>query len=89
MGWVAGVDGFKSEWCLVLLHLSSGELRARIVSTFSLLLDLPEHPSVLCVDIPIGLPDFTPIGGRSCEKEFDACSVEGRQLFFRPWGVRA
>ncbi|MEA3145348.1 MAG: hypothetical protein QOI53_775 [Verrucomicrobiota bacterium] len=77
MGWVAGVDGFKSEWCLVLLHLSSGELRARIVPTFSLLLNLPEDPSILCVDIPIGLPDFTPIGGRSCEKQ--ARRVLGRR----------
>ena len=69
MDWVAGVDGFKSEWCLVLWHLGSGELRSRIVPSFSLLLALPERPSVLCVDIPIGLPDFTPKGGRSCEKE--------------------
>ena len=69
MDWVAGVDGYKSEWYLVLLHLGSGELRSRIVPSFSLLLDLPERPSVLCVDIPIGLPQFTPRGGRSCEKE--------------------
>jgi predicted RNase H-like nuclease len=69
MDWVAGVDGYKSEWCLVLLHLGSGELRSRIVPSFSLLLDLPERPSVLCVDIPIGLPQFTPRGDRSCEKE--------------------
>jgi len=77
MDWVAGVDGFKSEWCLVLWHLGSGELRSRIVPSFSLLLDLPERPSVLCVDIPIGLPDFTPTGGRSCEKE--ARRVLGRR----------
>jgi predicted RNase H-like nuclease len=77
LDWVAGVDGFKSKWCLVLLHLGSGELRARIVPTFSSLLELAERPTVLCVDIPIGLPEFTPIGGRTCEKL--ARSVLGRK----------
>jgi predicted RNase H-like nuclease len=75
--WVAGVDGFKSKWCLILLHLGSGELRARIVPTFASLLELPECPRVICVDIPIGLPEFTPTGGRACEKQ--ARSVLGRK----------
>ncbi len=77
MSWVAGADGFKSEWCLVLLNLGTGELRARIVPTFSALLEIAERPSVVCVDIPIGLPDFTPPGGRSCERE--ARRVLGRK----------
>jgi predicted RNase H-like nuclease len=69
MGWVAGVDGFKSKWCVVLSNLDTGELKARIVPTFAGLLTLPEEPSTVCVDIPIGLPDHTPTGGRSCERE--------------------
>ena len=75
--WVAGIDGFKSEWCLVLQHLGNGELRPRIVPTFSSLMAIPEPPTVICVDIPIGLPEFTPIGGRSCEKQ--ARRVLGRK----------
>jgi predicted RNase H-like nuclease len=69
MSWVAGVDGFKDQWCLVLLHLVTGELCARIVPTFSDLLEIPERPLVLAVDIPIGLPEFTLPGGRACERE--------------------
>lgn len=69
MDWVAGVDGFKAQWCLVLQNLRTGELRARIVPAFSDLLEIPERPTVVCVDIPIGLPEFTRPGGRSCESE--------------------
>lgn len=69
MDWVAGVDGFKSQWCVVLLSLRTEELRARIVPTFSGLLEIPERPSIVCVDIPIGLPEVTRRGGRSCESE--------------------
>ena len=69
MGWVAGVDGFKSEWCVVLLNLATGELRARIVATFAELLVITEGPLTVCVDIPIGLLDHAPAGGRTCERE--------------------
>jgi predicted RNase H-like nuclease len=69
MDWVAGVDGFKSQWCVVLLNRSTEEHCARIVPTFSDLLEIPERPSIVCVDIPIGLPEVTLPGGRSCERE--------------------
>src|SRR3954452_8609244 len=69
MVWVAGVDGFKSEWCLVLRNVDTGELRARALPTVAAVLESPERPSVLCIDIPIGLPEFPPPGGRACERE--------------------
>ena len=69
MHWVAGVDGFKSRWCVVLLDLDTGELRARLVPAFAGLLDLAERPSIVAVDIPIGLPEVTPPGGRTCDRE--------------------
>jgi len=68
MTWVAGVDGFKSQWCVVLQNLDTGELLARIVPTFAGLLDIPEKPTVVAIDIPIGLPEFMVPGGRACEK---------------------
>ncbi|HEX2135534.1 MAG TPA: DUF429 domain-containing protein [Microvirga sp.] len=77
MSWVAGVDGFRSQWCVVLWHLGTGELRARIVPAFSGLLELPEHPSTVGVDIPIGLPEVSPPGGRACDRE--ARRVLGRR----------
>ena len=88
MGWVAGADGCKSQWCFVLLNIGTGELRARVVPTFSGLLEAPERPSVVCVDIPIGLPDFTPQGGRSCEREKREGSLAADRLrFSQLWGV--
>lgn len=76
-GWVAGADGFKSRWCVVLLNLGTGELRARVVNSFRDLLVLDEAPQVLAIDIPIGLPEVTMPGGRACERE--ARRVLGRK----------
>lgn len=69
MTWIAGVDGFKSQWCAVLQNTHNEELRVRIVPTFAGLLSLPEAPQVVAVDIPIGLPDYAAPGGRACERE--------------------
>lgn len=46
----------------------TGELRARICPSFAGLLALAEEPSVVTVDIPIGLPEVTRPGGRLCEQ---------------------
>lgn len=69
MTWIAGVDGFKSQWCAVLQNIDTEELRVRIVPTFAGLLSLAEAPAIVAVDIPIGLPEFAVPGGRSCERE--------------------
>ncbi|MCJ2086451.1 DUF429 domain-containing protein [Methylobacterium sp. E-005] len=69
MPWIAGADGFKSQWCVVLQNVESGELRARICPSFAGLLTLAEKPSVITVDIPIGLPEVTRPGGRLCEQQ--------------------
>jgi predicted RNase H-like nuclease len=59
--WVAGVDGCRNGWCVVLV---GDELRSRVVATFAEVLDLPEQPSMIAIDMPIGLP---PIPGRACD----------------------
>lgn len=69
MVWVAGADGFKSQWCVVLQNLETGEFRARICPRFDALLSLAEEPQVVTVDIPIGLPEVTRPGGRACEQQ--------------------
>ncbi|WIU40064.1 DUF429 domain-containing protein [Methylorubrum extorquens] len=69
MSWIAGADGFKSRWCVVLQNVVTGELRARICPNFAGLLTLAEEPSVVTVDIPIGLPEVTRPGGRVCEQQ--------------------
>ena len=68
MAWVAGVDGFKSQWCVVLLNIDTKELRVRVVPSFAGLLSLIEGPAVVAVDIPIGLPEYASPGGRACER---------------------
>ena len=67
MAWICGVDGFKSQWCAVLRNLDTNEFRARVVS-FQDLLTLPEKPAIVAVDVPIGLPDLTLPGGRTCDR---------------------
>lgn len=69
MVWIAGVDGFKSQWCVVLQNLTTGELKVQFVPTFARLLSMKENPKVIAVDIPIGLPDYAIPGGRACERE--------------------
>jgi predicted RNase H-like nuclease len=66
MVWVCGVDGFKSQWCAVVRNLETNEFRTRLLP-FANVLNLLERPAIVCVDVPIGLPDVTLPGGRSCE----------------------
>jgi predicted RNase H-like nuclease len=67
MTWLCGVDGFKSKWCAVLKRLDTNEFRVRILP-FRDLLELPENPTVIAVDLPIGLPEVTLRGGRACDR---------------------
>jgi predicted RNase H-like nuclease len=67
MTWVAGVDGFKRGWRVVLCEIETDTWSMRDVPTFSALLKLREAPTIVCVDMPIGLHEHTPPGGRECE----------------------
>ena len=67
--WIAGADGFKSRWFVILQNRHTKELRRGIVPAFADLLSLDEASSVVCVDIPIGLPRFATPGGRECERQ--------------------
>jgi len=74
--WVAGVDGCPAGWLVVLCDRSG--LRspaARIVGSFTDILALPEAPLVVAIDMPIGLPERTIIGGR--QPDIAARSVLG------------
>jgi predicted RNase H-like nuclease len=88
MTWIAGADGFKRGWYVVLANTETKAWSARVVPSFAALLELPETPSVVCVDMPIGLPEHTPPGGRQCEakarsvlgpRRSSVFSVVGRQ----------
>ena len=65
---VAGVDGCRAGWLVVVRPLDGiGRPAVRIVATFAEVLALPEAPSLIAVDIPIGLPERSGIGGRAAD----------------------
>lgn len=76
--WVAGTDGCKAGWVVVLRERQAGTYIARVVADFRAVLALPETPEVIAVDVPIGLLATARAGGRECE-------VVARQLL----GMRA
>jgi predicted RNase H-like nuclease len=65
--WLAGVDGCAAGWVVALVRPDGGEVRIAIVPRFADVLARPECPEVVAVDIPIGLPERTGIGGRAAE----------------------
>ncbi len=68
--WVAGVDGCPAGWLVVLRPLRSQEPpRAHIAATFAEILALPEAPAAIAVDMPIGLPERSGVGGRPGDSE--------------------
>jgi predicted RNase H-like nuclease len=69
MKWVAGVDGCKGGWFVILQELGSGRLHHVVKRTFAEVLRMKESPRVVAVDIPIGLLDHARKGGRLCDHE--------------------
>jgi predicted RNase H-like nuclease len=65
--WLAGVDGCRAGWVVALVRASGDEASVRVVKRFADILTAPEHPSVIAIDMPVGLPDRTGYGGRAAE----------------------
>lgn len=65
--WLAGVDGCPAGWIAVFVRPDGGEPAVRIVARFAEILESPETPAVVAVDIPIGLPERASHGGRAAE----------------------
>jgi predicted RNase H-like nuclease len=65
--WLAGVDGCSGGWLAAFVRTSGTEARVRIVPRFADVLAAPEQPAIVAVDMPIGLPDRTGLGGRAAE----------------------
>lgn len=66
--WVAGVDGCRAGWFVVLRCPPTREVRRCVVDDVQALLDLPEQPAVIAIDMVIGLPDAARTGGRDCDR---------------------
>jgi predicted RNase H-like nuclease len=65
--WLAGVDGCAGGWIAAFVRANGDEVRLRIVPRFADVLEAPEDPAVVAVDMPIGLPERTGTGGRAAE----------------------
>jgi predicted RNase H-like nuclease len=68
MTWVAGADGCKAGWVVVLRDVETGAIEVRLASRISEVLRRKPSPAILGVDIPIGLLDRAVPGGRECDK---------------------
>ena len=68
MPWIAGVDGCRSGWFVVLHDADGGDVRGRVVPDVQFILELPEGPDVIAIDMIIGLPDRAERGGRACDR---------------------
>jgi predicted RNase H-like nuclease len=76
--WVAGADGCPAGWLVVLSDVRGlAEPCARIVGGFGAILELPEAPRIIAIDMPIGLPERVTIGGR--EPDIKARAVLGKR----------
>ena len=70
MNIVAGVDGCRAGWVVVLRPLDdAGRATVQIVATFADILALAPPPAIIAIDVPIGLPDRAVVGGRAADVE--------------------
>ena len=63
--WVVGADGCKAGWVYAARNVRSGDVELGVVSHARSLLELSWKPAIVCIDVPIGLPDA---GGRECDR---------------------
>ncbi len=66
-GCVAGVDACRAGWIACFLRDDLSALTFRIVGDIAEVVDAPERPQAVSVDMPIGLPDRIEGTGRPCE----------------------
>ncbi|MDP4024301.1 DUF429 domain-containing protein [Methylobacterium sp. NEAU 140] len=67
--WIAGLDGCRGAWAGALLDLDDASRhRCGLFGSVAALLDAPEAPLVVGIDVPIGLPDRVTGGGRAADR---------------------
>ena len=65
---VAGVDGCRAGWFVVIANANTGKLAdSRCVNKLSDLFQCPNQLSIIAVDVPIGLLSAAKSGGRNCD----------------------
>ena len=73
MPWVAGIDGCRAGWVVVLIEAPDTSpaqpLDVRLCPTFEAVLSLQPTPTVMAIDMPIGLLETPQPGGRACDRQ--------------------
>jgi predicted RNase H-like nuclease len=67
--WLAGVDGCRKGWIVAFLRPDGTDARIQLVPHFAEIVAAPEAPSIIAIDIPIGLPERAGVGGRAAENQ--------------------
>jgi predicted RNase H-like nuclease len=80
--WLAGVDGCAAGWIVAFAAAGSGEVRLRTVPRFLDVLAAPQAPTVVAVDMPIGLPERVGRGGRAADHAVRALLAARRSSVF-------
>jgi predicted RNase H-like nuclease len=65
--WLAGVDGCPTGWIAAFVRTSGDAGRLEVFARFADVLAAPERPTIVAVDMPIGLPERAGTGGRAAE----------------------
>lgn len=65
--WLAGVDACPKGWIAVFVRPTGIGTQSRVFSSLREILDAPERPKIVAIDIPIGLPERSKVGGRATE----------------------
>ena len=65
--WLAGVDGCPGGWIVAYGRTNGAVEPPRVVANFPDIVFSPEHPAIIAVDVPIGLPRQSPAKGRLAE----------------------
>ena len=79
---LAGVDGCRGGWLCISKDTETGEVTAEVFSSARELFSQSPTPTVLTIDMPIGLPDE---GSRRCDDEARTLlGPRGRSVFPAP-----
>ncbi len=65
--WLAGVDGCAGGWIAAFVRPSGDEAAVAVFAHFKDVLEAPQRPAIVAVDVPIGLPQRAGYGGRAAE----------------------
>ncbi len=81
--WLVGVDGCPGAWLAVFARPDGVILPPRVVKRFADIALSDERPAIIAVDMPIGLPERSPAGGRLAEREARALLGDRKSSVFR------